>query len=190
MQVIPTELPGLLIVEPQAHTDARGYLVETWNHARYAAAGIDEPMRQDNLSLSLRGVLRGLHYQQPRYQAKLIGVARGEIFDVAVDIRVGSPTFGRWFGLHLSGENLRQLFIPAGFAHGFCVLSESALVAYKCSQEYDPAGVMTIRWNDPRLAIDWPIGDPTLSESDAAAPTLDELAAAQLPQFDARIAHR
>lgn len=185
MNIVPTELAGLVIVEPKVFGDARGYLLETWNDARYAAAGIEQTMVQDNLSRSSRGVLRGLHFQNPHPQAKLVYVVEGEIFDVAVDIRRGSPTFGRWAGVRLSDANHRQLFIPAGFAHGFCVLSETALVAYKCSELYRPQAEMTILWNDPRLAIDWPIENPSLSAKDAAAAPLEALPADRIPEWSA-----
>ncbi len=175
MNVIPTELPGLLVIEPVVHGDQRGYFVETWNHARYASAGLDVNFVQDNLSFSCRGTLRGLHFQNPHAQGKLIYVLQGEVFDVAVDVRQGSRTFGRWFGVTLSAENSRQVYIPPGFAHGFCVTSESALVAYKCTQLYEPRSEGTIRWDDPQLGIAWPVLEPCLSEKDRRAPCLDEI---------------
>jgi len=186
MNVTPTGLEGLLIVSPVVRQDERGYFLETWTHSRYAAHGMPMDMGQDNLSWSRRGVLRGLHYQFPRAQAKLVSVAVGEIFDVAVDIRVGSPTFGRWRGVWLSAENHRQLYVPEGFAHGFCVLSEGALVSYKCSREYDPAGEGAILWSDPDLGIDWPIAAPLLSPKDAAALPLSATAPEQLPRMESR----
>jgi dTDP-4-dehydrorhamnose 3,5-epimerase len=186
MKIIPTELAGLVMVEPQVHTDLRGYLVEHWKHSSYAAAGIPELPLQDNLSYSTKGVLRGLHFQHPVGQAKLVSVLAGEIYDVAVDVRVGSATFARWFATRLSCDNRRQLFIPVGFAHGFCVVSDSALVSYKCSQEYQPELARTILWCDPRLAIPWPVANPTLSEKDACAVTLAEQSVDALPAFEAR----
>jgi dTDP-4-dehydrorhamnose 3,5-epimerase len=185
MKTLPTELPGLVLVETARHPDARGYLLETWKASSYVAAGIDTPMLQDNVSFSYRGVLRGLHFQHPHDQAKLVGVMQGEIYDVAVDVRAGSPTFGRWFGTLLSQDNGRQLFIPTGFAHGFCVLSETALVSYKCSAEYHAPSTRTLLWSDPQLGIDWPVNDPLLSEKDAMAPTLAQMPLDQLPRFDA-----
>jgi len=185
MKIVSTKFDGLLVIEPNVFDDARGYLLETWNQARYAAAGMSALTAQDNLSRSSRGVLRGLHFQQPYAQAKLVYAIEGEIFDVAVDARHGSPTFARWFGIRLSGDNRRQVYMPPGFAHGFCVLSDTALVAYKCSEPYRPEAEMAILWNDPRLAIDWPIDSPALSAKDAAARRLDEISVEQLPQWQA-----
>lgn len=185
MNILPTDLPGVLLVELEVYADSRGYLLETWQQSNYAAAGIDVPMVQDNLSYSTAGVLRGLHFQHPHGQSKLVSVVHGEIYDVAVDVRRGSPTFGRWFAACLSHTNHRQLFIPAGFAHGFCVLSEAACVAYKCSDQYHSETARTIAWNDPRLNIPWPIANPILSAKDAAAPGLDAFPVNNLPDFDA-----
>jgi dTDP-4-dehydrorhamnose 3,5-epimerase len=186
MKTVATEFEGLLVLEPTVFSDARGFLLETWNQPRYAAAGVPAPMVQDNLSRSVQGVVRGLHFQNPRPQAKLVFVLEGEIFDVAVDVRRGSPTFGRWFSVRLSAENKRQLYIPVGFAHGFGVLSPTALVSYKCSDVYQPEAEMTILWNDPRLAIDWPISNPIVSPRDAAAPTFDAIPPARLPAWQSR----
>lgn len=183
MNVIATELPGVLIVEPRVFGDERGWFAETWNRRRYAEAGIDLPFVQDNQSFSARGVLRGLHFQNPNPQGKLVSVVAGEVFDVAVDIRLGSPTFGRWVGVHLSASNHRQLWVPPDFAHGFCVLSETALFAYKCTDQYNPAAEGSILWNDPEIGIDWPIREPTLSEKDRDAPRLSQLPAERLPRF-------
>ncbi len=183
MKTVATEFEGLLVLEPTVFSDARGFLLETWNQPRYAAAGVPAPMVQDNLSRSVQGVVRGLHFQNPRSQAKLVFVLEGEIFDVAVDVRRGSPTFGRWFSVRLSAENKRQLYIPVGFAHGFGVLSSTALVSYKCSDVYQPEAEMTIFWNDPRLAIDWPISNPIVSPRDSAAPTIDAIPPARLPTW-------
>ena len=181
MKVVRTELPGVLIIEPRAVSDARGFFVESWSEERYAAAGITGPFVQDNVSLSPRGVLRGLHFQWPRPQGKLVSVLRGEVFDVVVDVRAGSPTFGRWLGATLSAADKRQLWIPPGFAHGFQVLSEEALFAYKCTDYYAPECEHAIAWNDPELGIAWPNPEPILSERDRAAPALRDLAAARFP---------
>ena len=173
MKVLPTELPGVLIVEPDVFRDARGFFVETFHAARYRQGGIPYDFVQDNHSRSVRGTLRGLHAQRTRPQGKLVRAVRGEIFDVAVDIRPGSATFGKWVGDRLSEENFRQIFVPPGFAHGFCVLSEVAEVEYKCTDLYDRADEIGALWNS--AGIDWPIGDPVLSKKDAALPRLDEL---------------
>ena len=175
MRVLPTRLPGAVIIEPDVFGDARGYFLETWNRQRYAAAGLDVDFVQDNLSFSRRGTLRGLHFQNPRAQGKLVSVLIGEVYDVAVDIRHGSQTFGQWVGATLSAENKRQFYIPPGFAHGFCVTSDTALFAYKCTDFYNAPTEATIRWNDPELGIDWPVADPLLSEKDRAAPCLREI---------------
>lgn len=186
MQVIPTELDGVVIVEPKVFADPRGFFLETWNAERYGAAGLPSAMVQDNLSSSARGVLRGLHYQYPEPQGKLVYVLAGEVFDVAVDIRVGSPTFGRWVGVTLSADNKRQLFIPAGFAHGFCTTSDQALFAYKCTQLYRPQYDRGLAWNDPEIGVRWPIAAPLLSEKDAQAPRLREISEDRLPNWTAR----
>ena len=172
MRVIATELPGVLIVEPQVFEDQRGFFFESYNLARYAEHGIDVAFVQDNHSRSARGALRGLHYQAPPGQAKLVRVVAGEVFDVAVDIRWGSPTYGRWVGVTLSAENHRQLYVPAGFAHGFCVTSESADFLYKVTSYYAPAEERGIAWDDPALAIEWPVQDPVLSDRDRHHPYL------------------
>lgn len=166
MNILPTSLPGAVIIEPNVFGDARGFFLETWNRSRYAAAGIDVDFVQDNLSFSQRGTLRGLHYQCPQSQGKLVSVLQGEVFDVAVDIRPDSPTFGKWTGVTLSSENKRQFYVPPGFAHGFCVTSDSALFAYKCTEFYNPKFEHCILWNDSDLRIAWPITDPLLSEKD------------------------
>jgi dTDP-4-dehydrorhamnose 3,5-epimerase len=184
MRVLETEIPGVLIVEPQLFGDARGSFVETHRQETYAAAGIaPEGFVQDNLSLSRGGVLRGLHYQWPNPQGKLVQVLTGEVFDVAIDIRVGSPTYGKWIGAQLSGENRRQLYVPPGFAHGFAVLSESALFAYKCTAYYDPSADRGVAWDDPEIAIAWPIAAPELSAKDCAAPRLAEIPKEKLPIY-------
>jgi dTDP-4-dehydrorhamnose 3,5-epimerase len=184
MKIVETELPGVLIVEPDRFGDDRGFFQETWHARRYAEAGIPGTFVQDNLSLSRHGVLRGLHFQNPNAQGKLVYILQGEAFDVAVDIRVGSPTFGKWAGVALSAENGRQLYIPPGFAHGFCVTGESALFAYKCTDFYDRDSEGTIRWNDPQIGIDWPIADPATSEKDEAAPFLSAIDRGRLPLWE------
>jgi dTDP-4-dehydrorhamnose 3,5-epimerase len=175
MTIVPCGLPGLLLLEPQVFGDARGYFLETWNQRRARELGLDVEFVQDNISMSRRGALRGMHYQNPRPQAKLVAVFQGEVFDVAVDLRRGSPTFGQWHGVVLSAENKRQLFIPVGFAHGFAVLSESALFYYKCAAVYSPEDEVCFRWDDPQIGIQWPIRAPLLSEKDQRAPWFREL---------------
>jgi dTDP-4-dehydrorhamnose 3,5-epimerase len=177
MNVRETSLPGVLIVEPRVFRDERGAFWESFHSARYAAAGLPGSFPQDNYSRSARGVLRGLHFQDPLPQGKLAFVLEGQVWDVAVDIRPGSKDFGRWVGVELSAANGLQLWIPPGFAHGFQVLSESALFAYKCTERYAPEADGGIRWNDPQLAIPWPVSPPVLSAKDAALPTLAEWAA-------------
>jgi dTDP-4-dehydrorhamnose 3,5-epimerase len=171
-----TELPGVILVEPDVHRDERGFFLESYQAARYRANGIEAEFVQDNHSASVRGTLRGLHAQlAPRAQAKLIRALSGEIFDVAVDARVGSPTFGRHVGATLSADNHHQLYVPAGFLHGFVVLSERAEVEYKCSAPYAPDCEVAVAWDDPELAIPWPVEDPVLSPRDAAAPRLADV---------------
>ena len=167
MNIIRCELEGLLIIELKVFGDARGFFMETWNQRRYAEAGLDSRFVQDNISFSRRGALRGLHFQNPRAQGKLVSVLLGEVYDVAVDLRRSSPTFGKWHGLTLSSRNQQQFFIPPGFAHGFVVLSETAMFHYKCTDFYSPAAELTISWDDPEIGIGWPIKTPTLSEKDA-----------------------
>ena len=173
MKFLETDLPGVLIVEPDVFRDPRGFFLETFHAARYREGGIPYDFVQDNHSKSVRGTLRGLHAQRRRPQGKLVRAAQGEIFDVAVDIRPGSATFGKWVGARLSGESFRQMFIPPGFAHGFCVLSATAEVEYKCTDFYDRADEIGARWDS--VGIEWPIQDPLLSPKDAALPTLLEL---------------
>jgi dTDP-4-dehydrorhamnose 3,5-epimerase len=175
MNVIPCDIAGLLIFEPKVFGDARGFFVETWNRRRYAEAGLDFDFVQDNLSFSRRGILRGLHFQLPNPQGKLLQVLQGEVFDVAVDIRRDSPTFGRWHGLLLSADNKRQFYVPPGFAHGFEVVSETVLFHYKCTEFYSPKDEVSIRWNDPDIGIPWPVGDPMVSERDGKALRLRDL---------------
>ena len=176
MRALPTALPDVLLIEPVVHRDARGFLLETYHAEKYRDAGIAAPFVQDNQSRSAAWTLRGLHAQLGRRpQGKLVRALQGEIFDVAVDVRRGSPTFRAWVGVTLSADTFRQLWVPPGFLHGFCVLSESAEVAYKCTEPWDPAEEISVRWDDPGLAIDWPVRDPVLSAKDAAAPRLDEV---------------
>lgn len=172
MRVTPTNLPEVLTLEPERHDDARGSFTEIWREDKLAAAGIPARIVQANLTISRKGVLRGLHFQEPDAQDKLITVLAGAIFDVAVDIRRGSPRFGRWIGIELSAVNRRQLWIPRGFAHGFCALADDTQVQYACTDYYAPAHDRAIRWNDPALAIDWPVKAPFLSPRDTAAPAL------------------
>ena len=181
MNVIPTAIPGVLILEPRVFGDARGFFFESHNRATFAAAtGVDANFVQDNQSRSSRGVLRGLHYQIKQAQGKLVRASSGVIFDVAVDLRKGSPTFGRWVGAELSGDNFRQLWVPQGFAHGFLVLSESADVMYKTTDYYAPEHERCLRWDDPQIGIDWPHGaQPVLSAKDQLG-----LALSQAQLFD------
>jgi dTDP-4-dehydrorhamnose 3,5-epimerase len=183
MKLIHTALPGVLMIEPQVFGDARGYFYESFNAEKYAALGIHARFVQSNVSRSARGVLRGLHYQWPHPQGKLVGVLEGEVYDVAVDIRRGSPTFGRWAAAMLSADNKRQFWIPEGFAHGFCVVSENATFVYQCTALYDRAADAGIRWNDARLAIDWPVADPLLSDKDKVAPFLADVPVEKLPPY-------
>jgi dTDP-4-dehydrorhamnose 3,5-epimerase len=181
VKITETNLAGVLIVEPRVHGDDRGFFFETYHADRYAEAGLKWPFVQDNYSRSVKGTLRGLHFQHPKAQGKLVQVFAGSVFDVVVDIRRRSPTFGRWLGLELSEENRRQLWIPPGFAHGFCVTSPIADLVYKCTEFYAPETEHAIAWNDPELKIDWPLSHPLLSAKDAAAPRLSE--ASVLPPY-------
>lgn len=166
MKTIPTELPGVLIIEPRVFSDARGFFFESYHAERYGQAGVSPAFVQDNHSCSKLGTIRGLHYQLRRPQAKLLRVLRGTVFDVAVDIRRGSPTFGRWVSAELSADNKRQLYVPAGFGHGFCVVSDTAEVEYKCSDVYVADDQHGVLWNDPTLGIPWPVREPLLSDQD------------------------
>lgn len=181
MNVIRTAIPDVVIVEPKVFGDSRGLFLETFQSQRYADAGIGLPFLQDNLSRSTRGVLRGLHIQNPKAQGKLVTVVRGHVLDVAVDVRRESPTFGRHVAVELSEDNRRQLWVPRGFAHGFLVLSETADFFYKCDEYYCPQAEMVIRWDDPDLAIDWTIKDPQVSARDAAGRRLCEMSS--LPSY-------
>lgn len=182
MKIHETKLAGVVVIEPKVFGDVRGFFMETWNHARYAELGLSMKFVQDNLSFSQRGVLRGLHFQNPYPQGKLVYVLQGEVFDVAVDIRVGSRTFGEWVGVTLSEENKRQFYIPEGFAHGFCVTSDTALFAYKCTELYQPLAEQGVLWNDPELLIDWPVEQPLLSVKDQGYPRLKEIERGRLPR--------
>ncbi len=178
MDVFPTTL-GPVVIVPDVYRDARGFFVETFHEPRYAALGIVGPFVQDNHSWSRKGTLRGLHWQEDRPQAKLVRVIEGEIFDVAVDVRPDSPTFGQWTSTMLTAENFKQFFIPPGFAHGFCVLSDVAQVEYKCTAVYNREGERGLIWNDPEVAIAWPLTDPILSDRDRRHPALADLRAAR-----------
>ena len=182
MKFQPTAIPGVLLIEPDVHRDDRGFFLETYHRDKYRQGGLDAEFVQDNHSRSVAGTLRGLHAQLKRPQGKLVRAVRGEIFDVAVDIRRGSPTFGHWVGERLSDDNFRQLWVPPGFAHGFCVLSEIAEVEYKCTTLFDRDDEIALAWDDPDLAIDWPISTPSLSAKDRAASRLAE-AAERLPVY-------
>ncbi|MCA9654951.1 MAG: dTDP-4-dehydrorhamnose 3,5-epimerase [Myxococcales bacterium] len=184
MKVTRTKLPGILVIDPDVFADDRGFFLETWAQRRYAEAGLPQVFVQDNLSRSVRGILRGLHLQHPFGQGKLVQVVQGEVFDVAVDVRVGSPTFGQWVGTTLSGENHRQVYIPPGFAHGFCVVSEEALFSYKCTEAYHRETELGVIWNDPELGIEWPVSEPSLSPKDSAFPRLSEIPSDRLPSWD------
>lgn len=175
MKIDPTPLRDCLLFTPRVFADNRGFFLETFNAERYRTAGIAETFVQDNWSRSERGTLRGLHFQNPNAQGKLVWCARGAVWDVAVDLRRDSPTRLQWFGIELTEENKQQLFIPQGFAHGFCVLSETADFVYKCTQTYHPQHERSLRWDDPMIGVRWPIAAPTLSKKDAAAATLGEL---------------
>lgn len=182
-QRFDTELSGVFLLQPRIHRDARGFFSETYHLQEFANLGIPVNFVQDNHSSSSRNSLRGLHYQLHRPQAKLCRVVLGEVFDVAVDVRHGSPTFGRWVGYVLSAEKMNQIFIPVGFAHGFSVMSERAEFLYKCSDFYDPSSEVGIAWNDPDLAIDWRIDQPLLSQKDSNYPTLRSLTPEMLPPY-------
>lgn len=183
MKVIETRLPGCTVIEPAVFGDERGFFFETWNAARFGEHGLPTKFVQSNVSSSSRGVLRGLHYQWPNPQGKLVSVLEGEVYDVAVDIRRGSPTFGQWEAVMLSAENKRQFWIPEGFAHGFAVVSERAIFSYLCTAVYDRAADASVRWDDPAIGVDWPVSDPQLSAKDAVAPLLADIAPDRLPTF-------
>lgn len=187
MKVIETNLPGVFIIEPRIFVDTRGFFAETWQQKKYEGIGVKEAFVQDNLSFSTRGVLRGLHYQNPNTQGKLVSVMQGEVFDVAVDIRAGSPNFGKWTGVILSGGNHRQLWVPPGFAHGFCVLSDTTYFIYKCTDVYTPSTEGGIIWNDPDIGIQWPLQDVILSDKDQVYARLKDVPRERLPMVESGI---
>ncbi len=184
MLVTETDLPGVLVIEPKIFGDERGFFMETFQAERYAEADIPAHFVQDNLSFSRYGILRGLHFQDPHPQGKLAYVLQGSVFDVIVDVRTDSPTFGQWLGMELNADSKQQIWVPPGFAHGFCVTSESALFAYKCTDYYYPDYEMTIRWDDPDIGIEWPVQAPTLSAKDAAASSLARIFEDRRSTFD------
>ena len=183
MKTIRTGLPECVVVEPAVHGDARGYFYESFHARKFAEAGLDLRFAQTNVSRSARGVLRGLHYQWPNPQGKLVSVLEGEVYDVAVDIRAGSPRFGQWAAVILSAENKRHFWIPEGFAHGFAVLSGHATFIYQCTALYDREADASVRWNDAAIAVDWPVGNPLLSEKDMQAPFLADVPRERLPVY-------
>jgi len=183
MKIIETDLPGCLVIEPQVFGDARGFFFESFNTEKLGPHGLHPKFVQGNVSSSSRGVLRGLHYQWPNPQGKYVSVVEGEVWDVAVDIRRGSPTFGKWTAVVLSAENKRHFWIPEGFAHGFVTLSERAVFTYLCTATYDAKADAGVRWDDPALAIDWPVSAPLLSDKDARAPLLADVAEERLPIY-------
>jgi dTDP-4-dehydrorhamnose 3,5-epimerase len=183
MKVSPGKLPDLLLIEPKVFGDARGFFMETWSLRKYQEAGIQSSFVQDNISVSRRGALRGLHFQNPNSQGKLVSVLQGEVLDVVVDIRLRSPGFGKWEKVNLSSVNKLQFYIPPGFAHGFLVLSETAMFHYKCTEFYSPKDELTIRWNDPAIGIEWPMKDPIVSEKDAKGLLLREVPRERLFQL-------
>lgn len=183
MKFTQTDLPGCIVIEPRVFGDDRGFFYESFNHDRLAEQGLAPRFVQGNVSSSSQGVLRGLHYQWPNPQGKYVSVVEGEVWDVAVDIRRGSPTFGRWTAVVLSAENKRHFWVPEGFAHGFAVLSERAVFSYLCTATYDPQADASVRWDDPALAIDWPVKSPSLSDKDARAPLLADIDPERLPLY-------
>ena len=184
MKVTPQTNPEVLLIEPKRFGDHRGYFQETFHVERYAEHGIVLPFVQDNLSRSMKGILRGLHLQNPQAQGKLVYVLEGAVFDVAVDVRVGSPRFGVFSAVMLTAEDHRQLWVPPGFAHGFCVTSDVALFAYKCTELYAPKNEMSVLWNDPKLNIPWPVANPQLSSKDQSGLKLWDIDPARLPKYE------
>lgn len=184
MKVIETSLPGVLVLEPKKFGDTRGFFLEAYREDSLAAAGITERFVQDNHSRSGKGVLRGLHYQLSQPQGKLVRVSRGEVFDVAVDVRQGSPNFGQWYGANLDEESMRMMYVPPGFAHGFLVLSEVADFIYKCTDYYHPQSEQSIAWNDREIGIEWPTMDVILSDKDVSSPALSQQSTELLPQYE------
>lgn len=194
MKITQLEIPEVVLFEPKVFGDARGFFMETFSASRYAEAGVDAPFVQDNVSSSPRGVLRGLHLQHPHAQGKLVQVLDGAVFDVAVDVRVGSPTFGKWVGAELTAENKRQLWVPPGFAHGFLVTGKRALFAYKCTDYYHPETELSVRFDDPEIGIEWPnlsamrdSGELKVSDKDLAGHLLSEIDKARLPTFERKV---
>lgn len=183
MRVVSTKLAEVKLFEPKVFGDRRGFFKETWSQRRYAEAGVQGTFVQDNVSRSVRGTLRGLHLQYPVEQGKLLYVLEGEIFDVAVDARVGSPSYAQWVGVELSADNHRQVWVPPGFLHGFCVLSDSALVLYKCTAPYDPPSEVGVAFDDPDIGVRWPVEEPVLSDRDRAHPKLRDIDPARFPRF-------
>jgi dTDP-4-dehydrorhamnose 3,5-epimerase len=184
MEVTELPLPGLKIIQPKRFGDARGWFAEVWQDMRYREAGITETFVQDNLAKSAKGVLRGLHAQEPFAQGKLVQVFVGRVFDVAVDLRAGSPTFGQWHGIELDGDTGTQFYVPPGFGHGYYVLSDEAIFGYKTTDRYSPQTEFGIRWDDPDIAIDWPLdGQPVLSDKDRNAPTLADTPVNRLTEY-------
>ncbi len=183
MKIESREIAGVIVIDPDVFEDSRGYFLETWSRDRYARAGVAESFVQDNVSLSCRDTIRGLHLQHPHGQGKLVHVLQGEVFDVIVDVRLGSPTFGRWIATTLSAANHRQIYIPPGVAHGFCVTAEDALFTYKCTEPYHPEAELGISWDDPDLAIPWPAAAPRLSPRDAGFPLLRDIPRERLPRI-------
>jgi dTDP-4-dehydrorhamnose 3,5-epimerase len=183
VKVTPQAIPEVLLIEPKVFGDPRGFFFESFHAERYAEVGVDLQFVQDNVSLSSRGTLRGLHAQHPTDQGKLVQVLQGEVFDVAVDMRVGSPMFGKWVGATLTAENHHQLWVPPGFLHGFCVVSESALFSYKCTDLYSPEHEIAVRFDDPSIGIQWPVENPLLSDRDAKHPMLSEIPRDRLPSY-------
>lgn len=186
MKIVPTALPGVLVIEPVVHRDPRGFFVETFHAERYAEHGIPQVFLQDNESRSTRGTVRGLHAQLSRPQGKLVRALEGEVFDVVVDVRRGSPTFTRWIGVKLSSETFNQIWVPAGFAHGICVLSEAARIHYKCTDFYDPTDELRLLWNDPTIGVEWPAAEPILSDKDKAGLPLSHWMD-RLPAYEASV---
>lgn len=186
MKVTPTTIPDVLLIEPKVFGDHRGWFCESWHQERYAEHGIGPSFIQDNQAFSTRGILRGLHIQNPYGQGKLVQVVAGTVFDVAVDVRRGSPTFGRWVGAELSAENKHQFWVPTGFLHGYLVTSESAIFSYKCTDSYHPETQFAARWDDPEIGIAWPAGiEPILSDKDRDAPSLRQIPSERLPTYSA-----
>lgn len=183
MKQFDTSLPEVKLIEPRIFSDSRGFFFENWNSNRYCEMGISDPFVQDNISFSKQNVIRGLHFQHPNDQGKLISVLEGEIFDVAVDIRPNSSHFKKWIGFNLSSTNHRQLWIPKGFAHGFAVLSSTALVSYKTTQYYSPKDELTLRWDDPTVNVSWPIETPILSDKDLSGKQLNQFCDTMLPKL-------